>query len=114
MILANDDRLRTMHAEAERTDRELLPPLVGALLDRNDERRATRRVAATQGRSACATGRHERLTETTRDTTERAERERSVGGDSLELWHTIQSLIDNSEWALPYWDYWDYSPNCGM
>jgi hypothetical protein len=27
MILADDDRTRTMHAEAERTDRELLPPL---------------------------------------------------------------------------------------
>ena len=36
MILANDDRPRTMHAEADRTDRELLPPLVAALLDRND------------------------------------------------------------------------------
>ena len=29
MILANDDRPRTMHAEAERTDRELLPDIVG-------------------------------------------------------------------------------------
>ena len=44
-ILANDDRPRTMHAEAERTDRELLPPLVAALLDRNDQRRAARRAA---------------------------------------------------------------------
>jgi conjugative relaxase-like TrwC/TraI family protein len=44
-ILANDDRPRTMHAQAERTDRELLPPAVAALLDRNDERRAARRAA---------------------------------------------------------------------
>ena len=44
-ILANDDRPRTMHAQAERTDRELLPPAVAAPLDRNDERRAARRAA---------------------------------------------------------------------
>ena len=45
MILANDDRPRTMHAEAERTDRDLLPAIVGALLDRNDQRRPTTRNA---------------------------------------------------------------------
>ena len=39
MILANDDRPRTMHAEAERTDRKLLPEIVGRLLDRHDARR---------------------------------------------------------------------------
>ncbi|WP_368834373.1 MobF family relaxase [Mycobacterium intracellulare] len=44
MILANDDRPRTMHAEAERTDRDLLPPVVGALLDRHDQRRHDRRA----------------------------------------------------------------------
>jgi conjugative relaxase-like TrwC/TraI family protein len=88
MILANDDRPRTMHAEAERTDRELLPPLVAALLDRNDQRRAARRAAWRQ-HSAQARAReaaNERLTEAARDTAERAaERERRVGGDSLEL-----------------------------
>jgi hypothetical protein len=80
-------RPRTMHAEAERIDRELLPPLVGALLDRNDERRATRRAAWRQHRAEARAreAAYERLTEATRDTTERAERERSVGGDSLEL-----------------------------
>ena len=31
-----------MHTEAERTDRELLPTSVAALLDRNDQRRADR------------------------------------------------------------------------
>jgi len=31
MILANDDRPHTMHAEAERTDRDLLPEVVAAL-----------------------------------------------------------------------------------
>lgn len=45
MILANDDRPRTMHAEAERTDRDLLPPVVAALLDRHDERRHARRAS---------------------------------------------------------------------
>ncbi|WP_201359049.1 MobF family relaxase [Mycobacterium paraintracellulare] len=39
IILANDDRPRTMHAEAERTDRDLLPPVVAGLLDRHDQRR---------------------------------------------------------------------------
>jgi len=43
MILANDDRPRTMHAEAEHTDREQLPEIVGRLLDRHDARRAARR-----------------------------------------------------------------------
>jgi hypothetical protein len=88
MILAYDDRPRTMHTEAERTDRELLPPLVGALLDRNDERRAARRSAWRQysGRSRACEAANERLTRATRATAERAtERERSVGGDSLEL-----------------------------
>ena len=35
----------TMHAEAEHTGRELLPEIVGRLLDRHDARRATRRQA---------------------------------------------------------------------
>jgi hypothetical protein len=88
MILANDDRPRTMHAEADRTDRELLPALVAALLDRNDQRRAARRAAWRQY-SAQARAReaaNDLLSQATRDTAERtAERQRSVGGDSLEL-----------------------------
>jgi hypothetical protein len=88
MILAHDDRPRTMHSEADRTDRELLPPLVAALLDRNDERRTARRAAWWQ-HSAQARAReaaNQRLSQATRDTAERAaERERSLGGDSLEL-----------------------------
>ena len=43
MILGNDERPRTMHAEADRTDREQLPEIVGRLLDRHDARRAARR-----------------------------------------------------------------------
>jgi hypothetical protein len=45
MIPANDDRPHTMHAEAEHTGRELLPEIVGRLLDRHDARRAARRQA---------------------------------------------------------------------
>ena len=42
MIVANDDRVRTMHTVAARTDRELLPAAVAASLDRNDQRRIAR------------------------------------------------------------------------
>jgi hypothetical protein len=88
MLLANDDRPRTMHAEAERTDRELLPAVVGALLDRNDERRARRSEAWRQDRAQARSrdAAFERIIATSRDTSEQtAERTRSVEGDSLEL-----------------------------
>ena len=45
MILANDDRPRTMHAEAEHTAREHLPDIVGEVLDRHEQRRGTWRAA---------------------------------------------------------------------
>ena len=45
MILANDDRPRTMHAEAERTERHLLPEVVADLFQRHDTRRRARRTA---------------------------------------------------------------------
>jgi hypothetical protein len=45
MLLANDDRPRTMHTEAERTERHLLPQVVGDLLHRHEQRRYTRRAA---------------------------------------------------------------------
>jgi conjugative relaxase-like TrwC/TraI family protein len=44
-ILSNDDRARTMHTVAARTDRDLLPTIVATLLDRNDQRRAGRAQA---------------------------------------------------------------------
>ena len=44
-ILANDDRPRTMHAEAERTEPHLLPEVVADLLQRHDTRRRARRTA---------------------------------------------------------------------
>jgi hypothetical protein len=42
ILTANDERARTMHTVAARTDRELLPTFVAALLDRNDQRCADR------------------------------------------------------------------------
>jgi conjugative relaxase-like TrwC/TraI family protein len=45
ILTANDDRARTMHTVAARTDRQLLPTIVAALLDRNDQRRAERAQA---------------------------------------------------------------------
>ena len=74
MILANDERPRTMHAKAARTDRILLPGIVAALLNRNDERRTTWREARRQHtaqpreREAAL----EWITATSPDTTERS------------------------------------------
>jgi conjugative relaxase-like TrwC/TraI family protein len=45
LLTTNDDRARTMHAAAEDADRDLLPTVVAALLDRNDQRRADRAQA---------------------------------------------------------------------
>ena len=52
MILANDDRPRTMHAHTERADRHQLPPIVADVLARNDHRRAYRREAWRQHTAA--------------------------------------------------------------
>ena len=48
IVTANDDRALTMHTVAARTDRELLPTIVAALLDRNDQRCADRGQARQQ------------------------------------------------------------------
>ena len=88
-ILANDDRPRTMHAEAERTERDLLPDVVSNLLERNDQRRTARaglwraHTAEVRAREAA----YDRITATIRDAAERraAERSRGLDGDSLEL-----------------------------
>lgn len=45
IIAANDDRPRTMHTIAARTDSEFLPDQVAAMLDRNDQRCAERTLA---------------------------------------------------------------------
>jgi hypothetical protein len=80
MILANDDRARTMHPVAAHTNRDLLPPDVAALLDRNDERRTARaqawrqHAAQTRARETA----YQRLTATRQ---QGAKRERSRGAD---------------------------------
>jgi len=82
MILANDDRARTMHTVAARTDRELLPTTVAALLDRNDQRRAARvpgwgrHSAEPRAREAA----YQRITATRQQATQR-QRSRSRGRD---------------------------------
>jgi hypothetical protein len=45
ILTTNDDRPSTMHTVAARTDRKLLPTIVAALLDRNDQRCAERAQA---------------------------------------------------------------------
>jgi ATP-dependent exoDNAse (exonuclease V) alpha subunit len=89
MILANDDRARTMHTVAARTDRDLLPTIIADLLDRNDQRRAhraqawRRHTAQTRAREAA----YQRLTATCQQATQR-QRSRSRGrdqGQGLEL-----------------------------
>ncbi|WP_406817136.1 MobF family relaxase [Mycobacterium sp. M23085] len=84
IVTANDDRAHTMHSVADRTDRELLPMVVAALLDRNDRRRADRAAAwrqhTTQSRARDAA--YQRITIATRQ----ASRERSrTRGYGLEL-----------------------------
>ncbi len=88
-ILKNDDRARTMHAEAERTDRELLGDDIAAPLDRNDQRR-DRRAAAWQQHNADERGRsasYQRIMEGIERAAEAAaaERAQSIDGDGLEL-----------------------------
>jgi hypothetical protein len=51
-IATNDDRPRTMHAEAQNTDRELLPDTIRRLLDRQDQRLVARAEAWRQHAAA--------------------------------------------------------------
>jgi hypothetical protein len=51
-IIANDDRPRTMHVEAQQTDRALLPDTIGRLLDRHGQRLIARAEAWRQHASA--------------------------------------------------------------
>ena len=86
MIVANDERPRTMHAEAERTQRDQLPPVVADLLERNQQRRTHRRetwrqhVASERRREAA----YQRLTQA-RGTEQSHQRSRSADGYGLEL-----------------------------
>jgi conjugative relaxase-like TrwC/TraI family protein len=86
MILANDDRPRTMHAEAERTPGHLLPQVVAEVLDRNERRHTNRRDLWRQH----STDAHRRATAYERVAErwargEKSERDRSIDGDGVEL-----------------------------
>jgi hypothetical protein len=88
-ILKNDDRARTMHAEAERTERELLADDIAAPLDRNDQRR-DRRATAWQQHHADERARsasYQRIMDGIERAAEAAALEQTldIGGDSLEL-----------------------------
>jgi len=88
-IIANDDRARTMHTIAARSQRAQLPTVVAALLDRNDQRRAERARAwrrhAAEDRAREAT--YQRMAVASHQTSQR-QRNRSRGreqGYGLEL-----------------------------
>jgi conjugative relaxase-like TrwC/TraI family protein len=87
IVTANDDRARTMHTVAARTDREFLPAIVAALLDRNDQRRADRaqawrqHVVQTRAREAA----FERIIAPRRQSRERDRSRRADRGYGLEL-----------------------------
>ena len=67
-VLARDDRPRTVHTEAERAERHLLPDFVTALLQRNSDRYRTRQVAwrAQLRATELWTAGHERMASTKR------------------------------------------------
>lgn len=85
-ILANDDRPRTMHAEAERTERDLLPQPVADLLVTQEQRRSARsavwREHSAAGRAAAAA--YQRMA-TVADTIAERDRDRGRDIDGLEL-----------------------------
>jgi hypothetical protein len=86
ILTANDDRTRTMHTVAARTDRQLLPTIVAALLDRNDQRRAQRAQAWRQysAQTRARDAAFERIA--TRQRAAKRERSRGMGrGYGLEL-----------------------------
>jgi conjugative relaxase-like TrwC/TraI family protein len=87
IVTANDDRAATMHTVAARSDRELLPAAVAALLDHNDQRRADRAQAWRQhtAQNRARDAAYQRLTATTQQAAQR-QRSRSRSRDhGLEL-----------------------------
>jgi hypothetical protein len=87
ILTANDDRARTMHTIAAHTDRDLLPTVVAALLDRNDQRHTDRAQAWRQHRAqthARETA-YERITATRQQSRQRERSRRADRGYGLEL-----------------------------
>ena len=87
ILTANDDRAATMHTVAARTDRELLPAAVAALLDRNDQRRADRAQAWRQhtAQNRARDAAYQRLTATTQQAAPRQRSRSRDRGYGLEL-----------------------------
>jgi len=87
ILTANDDRAATMHTVAARTDRELLPAAVAALLDRNDQRRADRAQAWRQhtAQNRAREAAYQRLTATTQQAAQRQRSRSRDRGFGLEL-----------------------------
>ena len=87
ILTANDDRAATMHTVAARTDRELLPAAVAALLDRNDQRRADRAQAWRQhtAQNRARDAAYQRLTATTQHAAQRQRSHSRDRGYGLEL-----------------------------
>ena len=88
MILGNDDRPITMHAQAERTPRHQLPRIVANLLARNEQRRATRRETWRQhnAQQRARQAAYHRITQTQQNSAERShQRSRGIDGDGYGL-----------------------------
>jgi hypothetical protein len=88
ILTAHDDRTATMHAVAARTDRQLLPTNVAALLDRNDQRCAERAQAWRQysAQTRARDAAFERIAAATRQRAAKRERRRGMDrGYGLEL-----------------------------
>ena len=87
ILTANDDRAATMHTVAARTDRELLPAAVAALLDRNDQRRADRAQAWRQhtAQNRARDAAYQRLTATRQQAAQRQRSRSCDRGYGLEL-----------------------------
>ncbi|WP_325425697.1 ATP-dependent DNA helicase [Mycobacterium sp.] len=87
MIVANDDRVRTMHTVAARTDRKLLPAAVAASLDRNDQRCAARAQAWRQheAQTHARETAYQRITATSHQRRDRERNRRAHHGYGLEL-----------------------------
>jgi conjugative relaxase-like TrwC/TraI family protein len=87
ILTANDDRAATMHTVAARTDRQLLPAAVAALLDRNNQRRADRAQAWRQhtAQNRARDAAYQRLTATTQQAAQRQRSRSRDRGYGLEL-----------------------------
>ena len=87
MIVANDDRVRTMHTVAARTDRKLLPAVVAASLDRNDQRCAARAQAWRQheAQTHARETAYQPITATSHQRRDRERNRRAHRGYGLEL-----------------------------